>query len=325
MHKTRRTIWIICSIVVFAMTAMSQSTSQFEVNGRWMNGPHDAWFFEAVHPRNEVLVAQQKWADLENQLRTSSDHRWEGDFFEGSDTHGDYLRWSSKGGFVWLRVDKCRATVMSFSYGRVLAGPTSIQLIPEKTISGNNHHKQTNFSSVKFLPVAWAKDLILVPQNEIASFGDYVGGLGRYNDLFIWIDGIMFFSRTVDDTLPISKDPIVPPGYERFIKSPIEAAVLKVGKSYVRRSDNEWWDDQITPVTVKLNRNGARPRLKFRIEDSDEIIELTSVTGRTATGRIVRTVRRNPCVKYSDDDDCSEPEYVAIKVGTKASTRLVTP
>lgn len=325
MHKIQRTTWIVCSIVVFAMTAMGQSATQYEVDGRWVNGVSESWMFEEVHPRNEVLTTQRRWADLENELRTSSDHRWAGDFFEGSDTHGDYLRWSSKGGFVWLKVDKCRATVMSFSYGKVLAGPTSIQLIPEKTISGNKHHKGTNFSSVKFLPVRWSKDLLLVPQRDIASFGDYVAGLGRYNQWINFFEGIEFFSRTVEDDFPVSKDPIVPPGYERFIKSPIEATILSIGRTHVRRSENLWWDDQITPVTIKLSRAGARPNLKFRMEDSDEIIELTSVSGRSATGRIVRTVRKKPCVKYSDDDDCSEPDYEVIRVGTKASTRLFTP
>lgn len=325
MQRVQRTTWIVGSIVVFAMTVMAQSASQFEVDGRWTNGVSEPWMFEAVHPRNEVLAMQRRWSDLEIDLRTSSDHRWAGDFIEGSDTHGDYLRWSSKGGFVWLKVDKCRATVMSFSYGRVVAGPTSIQLIPEKTVSANKHHEHTNFSSVKFLPVRWSKDLFLVPQREIASFGDYVAGLGRYNEWLNFFEAIEFFSRTVEDDFPVSSDPIVPPGYERFIKSPIEATILNIGKAHIRRSENPWWDDQITPVTIKLNRIGARSNLKLRIKDSQELIELSSVTGRTATGRIVRTVRKRPCVKYSDDDDCSEPEYDQIKVGTKASTRLVSP
>lgn len=325
MQRVQRTTWIVCSIVVLAMTAMAQSTYRFEVDGRWTNGVSEPWMFEETHPRDEVMAMQRRWADLESNLRTSSDHRWAGDFFEGSDTHGDYLRWSSKGGFVWLKVDKCRATVMSFSYGKVLASPASIQLIPEKTISGNKHHKHTNFSSVKFLPVSWSKDLLLVPQRDIASFGDYVAGLGRYNEWINFFEGIEFFSRTVEDDFPVSKEPIVPSGYERFIKSPLEATIVSVGKTHTRRSENPWWDDQITPVTIKLNRIGARPNLKFRMEDSDEIIALSSVTGRTAIGRIVRSVRKQPCVKYSDDDDCSEPEYSQIRIGTKASTRLVTP
>ncbi len=325
MHKIRRTIWIVCSIVVFTMTAMAQSTSQFEVDGRWMNGVSEPWWFEAVHPRNEVLVVQQKWADIESQLRTSSDHRWEGDFFEGTDTHGDYLRWSSKAGFVWLKVDKCRATVMSFSYGKVSAGPTSVELVPEKTIGGTKHHRQIDFAAVKFLPVAWSKELMLVPQSDIASFGDYVAGLGQYNQLLMFVEGIMFFSRTVDDEYPDSKDPIVPPGYERFIKKPINATVVSVGKPYTKRSDNEWWDDLITPVSLKLSRVGAKPKLMLRIADSEEVIELTAVRGQSAFGKIVRPTRKKPCVKLDEEDDCLDREFDAIKVETKASTLIETP
>ena len=109
----RRTFVMCFVLIALAISTAAQSTSQFDDYGRWVNGVSEPWFFERDHPKEEVQLAQQKWSDLENDLKRTSQHRWQGDYFEGSSTHGDYFRWS-KAGFVWLKVDKCRATVKSF-------------------------------------------------------------------------------------------------------------------------------------------------------------------------------------------------------------------
>jgi hypothetical protein len=323
----KRSLSISCIFLAVAISAIGQP-SQFEQDGRWINGVSESWFFEAEHPREEILAMQFKWAAIGNELQQPSQHRWQGGYFEGSDTHGDYLRWSPKSGFVWLKVDKCRATVMSFSYGEVVAGPTSVQLITGKTIIGSGNHRHSTFSTVRFLPVIWSKTLWLVPELEMASFGDYVAGVGRYNEWLLYGEfGPMFLSKAFSDneTFPVSKEPIVPHGYERYIKTPIAATVVVVGRAYVQRSDDESWDDLITPVTVKLSRTGAKAKLKFRLLDSDEVIELIKVRGRTASGIIVRPTRKKPCVKFDPEDDCLDPDFDPVTVGLKASTRHITP
>lgn len=320
MFRLARTSLLVLAVVVVCNCVAKAQEPRLDPWGRWINDVTEPWFFENSHPKDEVLIVQKRWADLASESTRPND-QFQGDYFEGSDTHGDYLRWS-KDGFVLFKVDKCRATVMAFSYGSVVSTPNLITLIPEKTVRGSEKHGH-GAPSLNFLPVKFAKDLLLVPRNKIASFGDYVAGLGQYNDWLLNGVGAIFFLTKLDSQSDAANDtPIVPDGYQRFLKKPVDATVLSVGRAYVKRSiDNEWWDNLVTPVTLKLSRLGVKRGLKLRIIGSDELIEVTSVNRQSAQGKIVRSVRRKPCVKFDPDDDCSDNVYEAIKVGIKGSTR----
>jgi len=315
---------------VVSLSANAQSPPELDPSGRWINGVSEPWWFEKSLATEDVFAAQKKWVAIEQENRQSPKNRWPGDYFAGSETHGDYLRWSPKNGFVWLNVNKCMATVMSFSYGDVVSTPNLIQMLPHKAVNGSQDHGHSNQTAVRFLPVVWRSQL-LVSKDQIDEFGNYVAGVGTFND---WAGSYLevepFFGRLSgdlkeggDNSADASKVPIVPPGYERFIKKPIYATVASVSKAYRRSSENEWWDDFVTPVKVKLSRIGAKAKMKFRISDSDEVIEITNVRRRLAEGIIVRPIRKNPCVKFAVDDDCSGEEYAPIEVGLKASTSIV--
>ena len=316
---------------VVSLSANAQSPPELDPSGRWINGVSEPWWFEKSLATEDVFAVQKKWVAIEQENRQSPKNKWSGDYFEGSETHGDYLRWSPKNGFVWLRVNKCMATVMSFSYGEIVSTPHLIQMLPQKAVNGSQGHGHISQMAVRFLPVVWRKSQHLVSEDQIDEFGNYVAGVGTFND---WAGSYLevepFFGRLSgdlkeggDNSADASKVPIVPPGYERFIKKPIYATVASVSKAYRRSSENEWWDDFVTPVKVKLSRIGAQAKMKFRISDSDEVIEITNVRRRLAEGIIVRPIRKNPCVKFAVDDDCSGEEYAPIEVGLKASTSIV--
>jgi len=318
---------------VVSLSANAQSVPELDPYGRWINGVSEPWWFEKSLAKEDVFAAQKKWVAIEQENQHSPKNKWPGDYFAGSETHGDYLRWSPGNGFVWLRVNKCMATVMSFSYGDVVSAPNLIQMLPQKAVNGSQDHGHSSQTAVRFLPVVWRKSQHLVSENQMDEFGNYVAGVGTFND---WVGSYLevepFFSSLTGELKEESENnvsreapevPIVPPGYERFIKKPIYATVTSVSKAYRRSSENEWWDDFVTPVKVKLSRIGAKAKMKFRISDSDEVIEITDVRRRSAEGIIVRPIRKSPCVKFAVDDDCSGAEYAPIEVGLKASTSIV--
>ena len=113
-----------------------------------------------------------------------------------------------------------------------------IQLLPENAASAPQNHGHAMQAATRFLPVSWRGNSYLVPEDDIADFGDYVAGLGRYNEWAgNYIEFAEFFTRfdkevpsveetSIDSSEPndlLKDQPVVPPGYERFIKKPIDA------------------------------------------------------------------------------------------------------
>ena len=138
-------------------------------------------------------------------------------------------------------------------------------------------------------------------------------------------------ATSIDSSEPnnlLEDQPVVPPGYERFIRKPIVALITAVHKSYVKRnSENDWWDDLLTPVTINAGRaKGLLVKMSLRVISSrgvgngDEFVQVTQVSLHSAKGVIERPVRKRPCVKFSPADDCKNPDYQAIKTGWNLTT-----
>ena len=325
------------------LATRGQNVAELDAYGRWVNGVSEPWWFPedvAKEPKAEV---QARWAQLGVEA-ASQDDGWTGDYFVGGDTHGSYLR-LGRTGFVVFRVNKCAASVMGFSYGEVVQSSTLIQLLPQKTVHTSRLHGHNNHPASRYLPVTWRTAKYLVPETAISSFGDYVAGLGEYNDPnVLLIDFAPFFVKSLNreasgdidhsKTKPTAQHfvaPVVPVGYERFIRKPIEAQIIARGKPYVRHDpDNEWWNKLVIPVTVDAGRaHGLTPKLVLRIldgsdtEETGELVLITKVNLRTASGVIERPVRKQPCVKFSQTDDCTNPEYDQVNLGSRLTTNPV--
>jgi hypothetical protein len=337
----KRLIPVIGLLLIAAVIGCAQETAQLDEYGRWVNGVSEPWSFPDSFSKEEIRAAQTQWTSIGSDNGISTKKAWEGNYLLGGETHGSYLRWSQQNGFVLIHVDKCAAQVMGFSYGRVVFKPNMIELIPDKTTSrkGDAHQAHDAHQAgqpLRFLPVMWRGNRHLVPEKEIAHFGDYVAGLGDYNNwIGTAIESVDFFAqidqesgRTADRAATSSNSqslldqPQVPAGFEQFMKKPIRITVIAVGKDWRRPdTENPWWDHLIVPLTINAGQSrGIIPGMKFRIADSDEVIEATSVGSHRSQAMIVRNARKNPCVKFSDDDDCTGMDYKPIPVGIKAST-----
>jgi len=311
------------------------SSADLDSDGRWVNAISEPWWFSESLPQDGIAAVQRQWTAIGNENRVSGNSLWSGDYFVGGETHGSYLRWSRQNGFVLFHVDKCAARVMGFSYGKVISSPTLIELLAERTASESPKHQH---STLRFLPVIWRNDKYLVPENAIEAFANYVAGLGEYNDpIFTLIEFAPFFSRSDRESAEVGLvvggktpsgfvEPIVPPGYERFIKRPVDAKIIAKGKSYIRHNArNEWWDDLVVPVTINAgSAQGLKTNMSLRVLGREGfVVKTTKVRLHSASGVIEQPVRKRPCVKIDPTDDCKDPEYQPVKRGSKVTTNPV--
>lgn len=328
-----------------SINAHAQNSSlELDSYGRWINGVTEPWWFSESVSKEDIAAAQRQWAAIGNENIAASESLWAGNYFIGGDTHGSYLRWSRQNAFVLFHVNKCEARVMGFSYGKVVFSPSLIQLLPEKTLSDSTKHGHNRHSTLRLLPISWRQVKYLVPENEIADFADYVAGLGEYNDPnFTLIEYAQFFSKSEVQTTGVAGlvarnknsfgfvEPMVPAGYERFMKKPIDAKITAKGKSYLRHNpENEWWDDLVIPVTIDAgSADGLKTKMSLRVVGSEgfgngeEVVKTTKVGLHSTRGVIERPVRRKPCVKFDPTDDCKNPDYQPVKLGSRVTTNPV--
>jgi hypothetical protein len=321
-YKTHR-IQAILKAFLFISICTSVAQAQFD-NGRWVNGISEPWWFaKEVGLPEQIALLKSLWEKIGNENLKTAGNKWAGDYFIGSD----------QSGFVLLHVNKCAAQVESLEYGEALFSPTLIQLRPQLNSqpSGSHTHSSARSTPTRLLPVKWRGAHYLVPENEMAAFGDYAAGLGAYNaglDLFFF-ERIEYFYKLGDKEEGSADElPVVPPGYERFIKKPINAKIIAVGAGY-RKIDleNEWWDHLVIPVTINVgSSHGVKPKMLLRIPESSgsggmgESVLIKQAGRRASKGIIVRDIRKRPCVKISEDDDCKEPEYSPVKAGWQVTT-----
>jgi hypothetical protein len=291
---------------------------------QWPNGVTESWFFSESISVADIEVAQQKWEEFA-KLSNRDKNEWTGTYFTGSDTHGSYLRIAANDEFVLFNVNKCMATVMSLAYGRVKASPTLVNLAPTGQSGNAGHgHGTHTMSPTDYVPVLWDGLYSLVPRNNMKDFFDYTSGFGQYNQNYYPDEVVFFFSKADKRAAPVKATwiaPKVPREYEEMIKTPLEARITRVGKSY-RQADPEDpegpWDNKVTPVTLKLSRAAALPKMNLFVVNRDVLIEITEASGLLAKGVIMRPTRKLPCVKFDETDDCSDWPAPPIRIGWRA-------
>ena len=177
-----------------------EALAQLNEEGRWVNGVTESWWMDDGITAADAGTAAARWKEIGDGPAGAGAEGWSGDYFRGGDTHGTYLRWSPRAGFVIAHVDKCRAAVMGLVHGRVVATPTLVQFFPEvdkRAARGHGQHAgaaqpRAPRDVIRYVPVRWRGEHLLVAENEMADFGDYVAGLGEYNGYY----GLMLLDHT---------------------------------------------------------------------------------------------------------------------------------
>jgi hypothetical protein len=327
----KKGLWKSATIIFCMLFCAVSSQAQFDAEGRWINGLSEEplFFYNPIHTLQNVVTLQTKWRLIEEENALSKDHEWAGDYVIYGETGSvKVLRWSVKEGFVFLFGGGCEPSVRGLNYGKVAFSKNLLRLFPEvdaenpKILFAEDDERRfftANFIASKFVPVKWQGIRYLVAENQVEDFYDYVAGVGDYapHDSLHILNSFFFPKKEErDESATGNEMPVLPSGYERFVKKPVDAEIITVGRSVVRHfaesEETEESDEWVIPVTLNVGtKDGVKLGMTFAIlqEDVREIVKITRVGTKTSKGEIISRI-------YSAEDD----KPPVIKTGWRVST-----
>lgn len=321
-----------------------EARAQLDEDRRWVNGVTESWWLDDGFTAAEASAAAARWKAIGDELAGAKGAAWAGDYFRGSDTHGTYLRWSPRAGFVIAHVNKCQAMVMGLVHGRVEATPELVRFFPEldkHPAGGHGGHAAAGAHAgprdvLRFVPVEWRGGRVLVAEEEMADFGDYVAGLGRYNQWFdfTFLEYATFFYHTGKGAAGGSPSPVVPPDYRRFLKKPVEARVTSVGRRILRRdyhidgenSSMTFERASLTYVTIDAGvERGVKAGMILRVardgEEEDSLLVLRAGQ-RASTAAVIREVNERGAETYYSHEESREKRRSKVAAGWRLTTSI---
>ena len=294
--------------------------AQIDQWGYWQNGVSESWWFskaEFTAPQADEAVL--RWKNIGDELQNTHSSDWAGTYFTGTETHGTYMRWSAEKGFIIAHIDKCQAKVMGVTFGTVEVSPTVIKFLPEFNNVQNKHqHSHSGrVASIRFVPVKVDRALLMIKENEMPAFGDFIAGLGNYNfsdfhyvfttefPTKLAVEGQASSSIDAEEDSPKGASPVVtvPAGYDRFLKRPIEATITNVGRKQVRKHYSYQNSDgtgvsfhegvSLTTVTLSAGTtHGLKKGMFIRIvkPHEGERIRIVRAGKFSSTGIVIRSL-----------------------------------
>ncbi|HYJ87800.1 MAG TPA: hypothetical protein VEW46_17180 [Pyrinomonadaceae bacterium] len=323
---TKRRLLLFRSLLTLTLLLACESAAlvqaQIDQWGYWQNGVSESWWFsKAEFTTAQADEAISRWKNIGDELQNTSYSEWAGTYFSGGETHGTYMRWSVQKGFIIAHIDKCQAKVMGVTYGTVEVSPTVIKFLPEfNNADAKNKHQHSHsgrLASIRFVPVKVDRALLLIKEDDMRAFGDFMAGLGTYNfSDFHYVFTTEFLTKfVVEGQASNSKDVkedfsegarpvvIVPAGYDRFLKRPIEATITGVGRRQVRKQysyqnsngTGESFHDGVSLTTVSVSagaRQGLKQGMFIRIvkPHEGERIRIVRAGKFSSTGIVIRSL-----------------------------------
>lgn len=331
----------VCSISVDA---------QIDKWGYWQNGVSEPWWFStAQFTTQQADDAIARWTKIGEEIEGTRSSEWIGSYFSGSDVHGTFLRWSHRNGFVMVHVDKCQAKVVGLTYGTVEIFPSAIEFFPQFRAPGSGHagaHSHADTPRVtRFVPVKVDEAHLLVEQERMSAFGDYMAGLGRFNYSDFHYSFVTEFltlssrKETVADSEQFDEQQkkrqapviIVPGEYVHFVKKPIEATITRVGSRQNRKTysyensdgSGATYHEGVSLRTVIVSAgtaHGLRRGMFLNVVNPDEgeRVRILRAGKFDSTGVIVRSLDENGG-EVPFDHETVQP-YTAIAAGRKLTS-----
>lgn len=333
-------------LLAFCLIVCAASGVQAQIDkwGYWQNGVSEAWWFpSAQFTTQQADEAIARWKNIEDENHASSSNEWIGTYFSGSDVHGTYLRMSLRTGFVIAHVDKCQAKVVGLTYGRVEFSPSLVKLFPQFHSANTTHggvHSHTKMPvEMRFVPVKFNRAQLLIEEKEMASFGNYNAGLGSYNfSDFHYSFSTEFLTRFRPEDTDQSHEAkdqspvvVVPDEYEHYLKQPIEATIVRVGRVQVRKTYSYQNSDgsgatytapvNLTTVVVSAGTaQGLKRGMFLNVIDprQNERVRILRAGRTNSTGVIVRELDENGQEVFFDHD--TGERYSKIVSGRRLTT-----
>ena len=366
---------LVCALAVRAQQP-PEALAQLDGEGRWVNGVTESWWVGDGITEADAAGAAARWKEVGDELARAGAAGSAGDYFRGGDTGGTYMRWSPNAGFVIADVSKCEARVRAVIHGRVRATPTLVEFVPEvyrvppRKRDGEEQQPATAKTPavIRYVPVEWRGERLLIEEGEMEGFGDYLAGLGEYNGRpdFLYDEHTSFFTRfevragaagASDSAAPFNADdsaanvsgtdkdsgedgsdaraphtpPVVPPGYERFLKKPVEATVTAVGRRSLKRdylvelpyNSFQYNLGSFTRVTISAGTaQGVKDRTVFRVTEPDEgdTVIVLRAGENESEAIVVREVNERGGELFYENGSDREKRHSKVAAGWKLTT-----
>lgn len=305
------TLFIIgfCQLAAFA---------QLNEDGRWKS---DLYYEPAQvnyqsYSESDFTNALAKLEAIKSENNNSVDE-WAGDYSaQSGEVNVIALRFSPQVGFVHLNFYTCLPEVRGLNYGSVTTTPNYILLTSQTS--------KRNGQATKYLPVKWGERHYLVPESEVAQFYKFVAGYGWKEDEYVFFD---FLLKNDDSEKPIFGMPVLPRGYERFIKKPIEATITNVLRTEIKAKQSYDGSPEYESHTfVRLNvgsANGVKRKMTLNVVDSEdyEKVEIVQVGRSSSVGVLVRSLDENKQETFKNYRTNETKQYQKVSVGWQLSTR----
>lgn len=318
-------------LIIFNSYAASQIIS--EEDKRWMlweNGVGKSRWFMYHLEKDDVLKLKEKWEEIGNSIESST-NEFSGTYYQPGYMSGYFLRWSPENGYVFVNYFDIEHPCF-FSFEKVLVNGSEIKFIPEYRVD-ESRCPSNSTAPETWLPADGGK--FLIPQNQVKEFADFYAGLREYNGFLRKIDGDNPFAVKWQKDFKPNKDFILPQDYEKFIKTPINAEIISVGKTSKGKLKDFFYDENVsvTPVQINVGRNnGVEKGMEFILLNSDDerhqTLLITSVSGNKSKGKVIRMLSENGKEEFSEYDyekkDYIFKLFTPIEIGLKVTTSPIS-
>ena len=306
-------------IAAALLIASVPSHAQINYEERWEHGFGEGAFFNYErYMREDAVALRARWQRIEEENRNANLNEWAGDYQGAGEVSQYVLRWSPRAGFAYIYIYTCIPEVRWLEHGSVSASPRLIQMRAENRPRGDTPRS----SVTNYLPVRWGERHYLILETRVGEFYSHVAGYGQTP--VEWTGE--FFVRDGDGDKPVSGMPILPPGYERFVRYPIEATIMRVGRSFVRnrgRDRGQDYYDSVTPITLNVGTaNGVRRTMDFHLIGSRhaETIEIRRVGRNLTQAVIIRPWMEGRGEVREDFQTRTYVPYIPITTGSRLTT-----
>lgn len=332
--KLPKTVLVLMLSLVLFQIAFGQ---EFKEDENWIN-TSQPFLIQALknYTKEDVIKAKEKL----NLIKQSKiDTEWEGSYTQPQDMSDTQLLWSSTTGFVNYYIHTCTTELRTLNYGKVTDNTDSVTLITEKNQPPFFGTGKTG--QVKLIKVKWGDLRFLVEEEDLEVFCELAAGYyGSGKPETIEINGESYQTQTAiwgdfwvksEDTSWIKSEdtskkkvfglPILPKSYEKFVKQPIEAKIVSIGKHEKDAPTEEAvMNYSRRYVNIGAGKNlGIKAGMQFYVYDLGERISIVEVKDKTSVGVLERWLDsetlEESCSNASGDIPCKLP-----KAGMKIKT-----
>lgn len=299
---------------------------QEDVYKKWDNGiGHSSW--DIGFEKEERAKMLRLWESIGEDLKTER-NELAGTYVKGGYNAGYFFRWSVRKGYVLIPYFD-QNLITDFSYGSVnFVDASEVNFTPERDLRKGGR-------SIDEMPRRWAAvGKYFVPVEMLKEFGEYMAGLGEYNEFNGQCCEFApnFLAARIDGAGEV--DHPVPPKYARLIRRPVEAEVTFVGR---KKTVKDWgydgklysqWIERAVLIPVRINAGsalGVKPNMLFHLiggPSYDQYLQVVRVGRRTASGYVVRDISHGGKETYVDIKTDEEKPLPPVKVGVKVTTSL---